>query len=248
MISALNQIGAFQMKKIIMFLVAMLVFFSTGATIVYADDANETKENIFTYTIPEDNAYFPSMTIPEIQEWYTAEATKFVESGKLDVTLETLQDDVSKWSDWITRKNDSILNPEYRWIMKEYNSETAGEFYDVQKKIYDFLWDFYKETGKGLNFSTWVYNIPTATPEPTPTPELTPTPVPTATPEPAPKEDETAVSDNEPVKEPLDDTPTNITVQEKSSPYILLWAIVGIVCIVCVSGVLFFVLKKNKKK
>jgi hypothetical protein len=162
--------------------------------------------DILTFTIDENNAYFPNMTIPQIQEWYTKEVTAFISSGKTELKLTEFQSDVSLWSDWVTRKNDSTLNIKYRVKVEAFNKEGTTDFYEVQKKIYDFLREYYKENGTSLNFSTWSYeNIVSEEPTTTPTPEdsnidkptetieptteeLVSTVEPTATPTPEPKE------------------------------------------------------------
>jgi hypothetical protein len=106
----------------------------------------------------------------------------------------------------VARKNDSTLNINYRVTVEAYNKEGTTDFYEVQKKIYDFLREYYKENGTSLNFSTWSYeNIVSEEPTTTPTPEdsnidkptetieptteeLVSTVEPTATPTPEPKE------------------------------------------------------------
>jgi len=214
------------------------------------------QNSIFTYKIAEDNAYFSGMTIPEIQEWYTKEATKFVDSGKSELTLEELQADVTKWADWVYRKNDSILKPKYRVDVEAYNTAETKEFYEVQKKIYDFLWDFYKESGSTLNFDKWVYETPT--PAPTPTPEPTATPVPTVTPAPTPtsvpipKAEEQVDSGNEPMDESLDHTVINVkpsqNTEQNGGSGMIIGIMIGILCLAAIGIVVVVLIKKNKKK
>lgn len=161
--------------------------------------------DITTFTINENNAYFPNMTIPQIQEWYTKEVTAFISSGKTDLELSEFQSDVSLWSDWVARKNDSTLNINYRVMVEAYNKEGTTDFYQVQKKIYDFLREYYIDNGTSLNFGIWTYETvvseePTTTPTPEdseikPTKTIEPTtdePIvseePTTTPTPEPKE------------------------------------------------------------
>lgn len=134
----------------------------------HGEETNQS--DITSFVIDGDNAYFPNMTIPQIQEWYTEEVTAFIESGKSDLKLTEFQSDVTLWADWVARKNDSTLNIKYRVKVDTYNKEGMTDFYQVQKKIYDFIRDYYKDNGTTLNFGTWVYESepveePTSTPE-----------------------------------------------------------------------------------
>ncbi|MBR6537755.1 MAG: hypothetical protein IKT67_11220 [Lachnospiraceae bacterium] len=238
------------MKKILAFLLVVLATLSVGTATVYAG------ETIFTYRIADDNAYFPGMTIPEIQEWYTKEATRFVNSGKSELTLEELQADVTKWADWVGRKNDSILKPKYRVDVEAYDTAETKEFYEVQKKIYDFLWDFYKESESTLNFSKWVYETPTPAPTPTPEPTATPvptaTPAPTPTPVPTPNAEEPVYSGNEPMDGELDSTAVDVmnpqNVEESGWMIgILGGVLIGVLCLAVIGIVVIVLIKKNKK-
>ena len=212
------------------------------------------QDSIFTYRIAEDNAYFPGMTIPEIQEWYTKEATKFVESGKSELTLEELQADVTRWADWVSRKKQGTLETKYSVEVEDYNTAETKEFYEVQRKIYDFLWDFYKENGKTLNFSKWVYATPT--PAPTPTPEPTATPVPTATPAltptpvPTPKTEEQVYSGDELMDGITDNTVVNVTppqnTEQNDGNGMMTGILIGVLCLAAIGFVVVVLIKKYK--
>lgn len=178
---------------------------------VESPHGEEENHDIFTFKIESDNPYFPDMTIPQIQEWYTKEVTAFIESGQTDKKLEEFQEDVTAWSGYVTRNNASGLSIVYRADVEKYGKQDeTRDFYEVQKKMYDFLRDYYEKNGKALNFNRWIYDDmpePTkevtpelsATPEPTKeaTPVLSATPEPTkeatpvlsATPEPEPKKE-----------------------------------------------------------
>lgn len=197
------------------------------------------QDSILTYTIEDNNAYFPGMTIPQIQAWYTNEATKFVESGKLDVTLEVLQADVTKWADWVTRKNNSILKSKYRVDVEAYNTDETKSFYNVQKKIYDFLWDFYKETGKGLNFNTWVYETEIEQPTATPTPVVDEVITPTA----EPIEELKPIPTEVPAEEPSEEVMAPTDTPKKENKFIAIlkdaWVTILILVVVLIGGIVW---------
>lgn len=213
------------------------------------------QNSIFNYRIAEDNAYFPGMTIPEIQEWYTKEATKFVNSGKSATTVEELQADVTRWADWVIRKKQGTLETKYSVEVEYYNTAETKEFYEAQKKIYDFLWGFYKETGKTLNLDKWVYETPTPAPTPTPEPTATPvptaTPAPTPTPVPTPKTEEQVDSGNEPMDGVLDNTVINVkpsqNTEQNDGNGMMIGILIGVLCLVAIGIVVVVMIKKNKK-
>lgn len=144
---------------------------STGNSNSHTEDENTS---VLTFMIDSNNAYFPNMTIPQIQEWYTKEVTDFIKSGKTTTELNEFQEEVTMWADWVARKNDSILKTKYKAKVEAYDKDDTKDFYAVQKRMYDFLREYYKENGVTLNFDTWTYE--TVVPPSEPTEEIMPPP------------------------------------------------------------------------
>lgn len=167
---------------------------------VSSDSPQGEEDDIFSFTIDSENTYFPNMTIPQIQEWYTKEITSFIENGKTDIELSVYQDDVTMWADWVSRKNDSTLNIKYRVKVEKHEKDGATDIYKVQKKMYDFLRDYYKEHGTTLNFNKWVYDKEVVLIEPTPKPTEIPTPEPTEIVTPELEPTEIVTSELEPIE------------------------------------------------
>lgn len=122
-------------------------------------DSNETiidagkEEDVFR--VDSTNAYFPEYTVKEIKAWYVKNVNDFIATGKTDKTLKYFQEHVAEWADWVTDMPEAALNISYRVDVNKYNKEETQDFYLVQKRIYDFIKDYTKETGLYLNFNEW---------------------------------------------------------------------------------------------
>lgn len=138
-----------------------------------ADPMQTTNEQeIAYYTIPEDNAYFPGWTIIEIQSWYKDAVATFLQTdfaiqmeeeylgGNSPLTNkmpEYYYEGVNNWTSRAASSYSSLQETALLNRVERYNAEETQDFYQVQKKIYDFIADYYKQTGLQLNFSIWNY-------------------------------------------------------------------------------------------
>lgn len=126
---------------------------------------NETSDNSAnvdgnTLTIPADNQYFPNMTLTEIKKWYIDEVNKFIASGGTTKygrthTLEEYQNSLKLWAGWCYDKKENQSYTAYQAGVEEYNVEATQDFYQVQKKIYDFIKEYQEEYNTYLNFENW---------------------------------------------------------------------------------------------
>lgn len=165
----------------------------------WGDDSNDDEgddPDIFTFKVDDDDPYFPGMTIPEIQEWYTGEVSSFIESGRTDKKLSDFQDSVTAWTSYVANPGDQRQIAKYQVWVENYNVDDTKDFYAVQKKMYDFLKDYSEKHGVSLNFSTWTYDVPVP-PAGEPSEEVT---VPSSEPS-EPSEEVSAPSSEEPSEE-----------------------------------------------
>lgn len=138
---------------------------STNAT----TNSNENSGN--TLTLPADNKYFPNMTLTEIKKWYLDECNKFVATGKKNAgnqfyDVEYFKQCVENYSDYSFNKKEKRMLSMYMTIVDGYNKSDTQEFYQVQKKLYDFIKDYHANNEYMLNFSNWdkVNQLPTEAP------------------------------------------------------------------------------------
>lgn len=127
--------------------------------------SNNTEENTSnndgnTFTVPADNKYFPNMTLTEIKKWYIDEVNAFNASGGTTkngttYTLEECQKSVGHWAEWVYKNKEKQMAISYRGCVEAYNTEDTQEFYQVQKKIFDFIKEYEQENNTYLNFENW---------------------------------------------------------------------------------------------
>lgn len=136
---------------------------------VEKDDSN----SLAKWKLPEDNAYFPNMTIPEIQQWYVDEVTAFLDGNEAyqSKTVESYTKGVAALCKALGRNDEAAIRTRYRGTVDLYKEEFP-RFYEAQKKIHDFIKDYYDETGSILNFNVWTYSTVAKQPEATPTPAV----------------------------------------------------------------------------
>ncbi len=116
-------------------------------------------KDIFSEKIEEDNKYFPNMTVYEIQMWYVENISEFINNNKIDKDLDFFTEKLAEWAEWVGNgKEDKWLNPLFNVCVKPYNKNDTVTLYEIQKKIFDFIKDYYDETGKSLDFSNWNYD------------------------------------------------------------------------------------------
>ncbi len=202
----------------------------------------ESEADVFR--IESDNAYFPGYSIKEIQTWYAEEVKKFLETGLTTKNLQYFQNSVEYWSDCLSRSSEATIELTYKVDVLKYDTEETQEFYKVQKKIYNFILDYAKDTGKYLNFEDWEemeeVRVPTFTPEDVTGETGEPTP------------DDTGVTDTDTQETTPDSTETSEPfVQEPSKPSFgeklveLLKDIWFTLFVLAAVGVIFFVVKKK---
>lgn len=125
---------------------------------LYSENETESinhREDIKVLVIESSNAYFPGKTVDEIKQWYVENVKEFLQTGQSDYALQDFQNAVAEWSDWVMCKKETTLQMVYNVDVLTYNTDSTQEFFEVQKKLYNFIWDYYKEKGLCLNFETW---------------------------------------------------------------------------------------------
>ncbi len=110
--------------------------------------------------IPRDNKYFPGMTLNEIKKWYTNEVTAFnKEGGKSEngrsLTLEEFQGRIKDWADASFDNKKYSMQIKYQAMVDGYDTDETRHFYEVQKKMYDFIKEYQNEHKVYLNFIKW---------------------------------------------------------------------------------------------
>lgn len=125
--------------------------------------------------IPTDNKYFPGMTLNEIKKWYTNEVTAFnKEGGKSEngrsLTLEEFQGRIKDWADASFDNKKYSMQIKYQAMVDGYDTDETRHFYEVQKKMYDFIKEYQNEHKVYLNFIKWdVAEEPTSSTDKEPT-------------------------------------------------------------------------------
>lgn len=118
------------------------------------------KETTDTLVIPADNPYFPNMTLDEIKIWYIREVNAFISSGGTTKSgwtyeLEDYQKSLKYWADDTFDKDKYGMQIEYRGSVEAYDTDETRHFYEVQKKMYDFIKEYQEENNVYLNFINW---------------------------------------------------------------------------------------------
>ena len=141
---------------------------------IYKED--EEDGTIDTLMIPADNSYFPNMTLEDIKIWYTREVNDFIANGGTtkngrSYKLEDYQKSIENWAKWCFDKKKYSIEIEYNGSVEAYNVEQTQHFYEVQKKMYDFIKEYQEEHNVRLNFAKWdvVENETSSTTATTPT-------------------------------------------------------------------------------
>lgn len=123
------------------------------------EDEKETDisklDNTSELLIPKENEYFPNMSLNEIKKWYVIEVEKFINTGKTNYTLEKYKNDICIWADYCFEKKENQAKIEYQAMVLKYDKDDTRDFYEVQKKMYDFIKDYQETTGLYLNFEVW---------------------------------------------------------------------------------------------
>lgn len=117
---------------------------------------NNNDKNISSVLIiPSDNKYFPNMTLKQIKDWYISEVEKFIATGNANYTLEEYKENVVRWANYSFKDKKNQMKTKYQALVEKYNKEETKDFYEVQKKMYDFIKEYQEETGVYLNFEKW---------------------------------------------------------------------------------------------
>lgn len=121
---------------------------------------NNEEETTETLIIPADNPYFPNMTLDEIKIWYTKEVNTFISSGGTTKSgwsyeLEDYQKSLKYWADDVFDKDKYGMQIEYRGSVEAYDVDESKHFYEVQKKMYDFIKEYQEQNNVYLNFMNW---------------------------------------------------------------------------------------------
>lgn len=114
--------------------------------------SNEEKSDFIT---DNSNKYFQNMTLDEIKQWYTNEVVLYINKSHTDKKLEDFQSAITLWADWVTRKPNSALDTTYKLEVDMYNTENSRDFYNVQKRMYDFIRDSFATQELVFNFEVW---------------------------------------------------------------------------------------------
>ncbi len=200
---------------------------------------NSTENSGNTLTLPADNKYFPNMTLTEIKKWYLDECNKFVATGKKSAgnqfyDVEYFKQCVENYSEYSFNKKEKRMLSMYMTIVDGYNKSDTQEFYQVQKKLYDFIKDYHANNEYMLNFSNWdkVNQLPTEAPSSSE--ESTQTPTQQVT-EPTAESTETS-------------TVANNDEGDKTSPNIIIIAVPIIVLLIITTVAIFLWKRRTTNK
>lgn len=119
-----------------------------------------SNKGVTILTISQTDTYFPGMTLDEIKDWYINEVNNFNSIGGTNVrgkayTLEEFQESVANWAKWIFEDKKNQSYSEYKAMVEGYDSENTRDFYESQKKMYDFIKTYEENNNVMLNFEVW---------------------------------------------------------------------------------------------
>lgn len=134
---------------------------------------NSSNTNTNTLIIPDDNKYFPGMTLDEVKKWYTDEVKKFVsvvnEKGLKNQfgqsywftqdPIYEYQRTIKTWATETYDKNENGIQIELNWLESSFHNSSnpleAREFYEVMMKMFNFIREYQEENNIYLNFTRW---------------------------------------------------------------------------------------------